>query len=193
MLSNVTSSQGQSAQISKDLLLNQKQTKTSPKSPELVKKGEVGYLQGMDSDNDGVVTMEEFNEYCAQNGISEKEKLALMQVIMNAKMAQKVNENTQKASKEINKKEDENENIDEEDSSKIVYAKKGDDKYNKEMDLNSDDKVTYEEYLRYCQQNAKPKEDTKETKSKDFNTNQALKAYSDKPTKEEEYSVEIES
>ena len=191
MLSNISSAQGQSAQISKDLLLNQKQTKTSPKSPELVKKGEVGYLQGMDSDNDGIVTLDEFNEYCDKNGVSEKEKLALMQVIMNAKTAQKVNENTGKASKEINKKE--NENIDEEDSSKIVYAKKGDDKYNKEMDFNNDEKITYEEYLRYCQQNAKPKEDTKETKSKDFNTNQALKAYFDKPTKEEEYSVEIES
>ena len=45
------------------------------------------------------------------------------------------------------------ENLIEEDPEK-VFAKKGQDNYNKAMDLNGDGIVTYDEYMQYCEQNA---------------------------------------
>ena len=45
------------------------------------------------------------------------------------------------------KKDDESGKIDE----KMVYAKKGDDKYNEEMDTNKNDVITYAEYIQYVQ------------------------------------------
>ena len=45
-------------------LLVSKNSKNAMKKIELIKKGEVGYIEGMDKDGDGIVTMDEFNEYC---------------------------------------------------------------------------------------------------------------------------------
>ncbi len=38
--------------------------------------------------------------------------------------------------------------------SEKVYAQEGDDNYNAEMDTNGDGKVTYDEYMAYCEKNA---------------------------------------
>ena len=38
--------------------------------------------------------------------------------------------------------------------SEAVYAKRGDSKYDKAMDTNNDDKVSYQEYIEYCNKNA---------------------------------------
>ena len=35
-----------------------------------------------------------------------------------------------------------------------IFAKKGEDNYNKAMDFNGDGIVTYDEYMRYCEENA---------------------------------------
>ncbi len=35
-----------------------------------------------------------------------------------------------------------------------VFAKKGEDNYNEAMDFNDDGVVTYDEYMRYCEENA---------------------------------------
>lgn len=35
-----------------------------------------------------------------------------------------------------------------------IFAKKGEDNYNKSMDFNGDGVVTYDEYMRYCEENA---------------------------------------
>ena len=35
-----------------------------------------------------------------------------------------------------------------------VFAKKGEDNYNEAMDFNGDGVVTYDEYMRYCEENA---------------------------------------
>ena len=35
-----------------------------------------------------------------------------------------------------------------------IFAKKGEDNYNKAMDFNGDGVVTYDEYMRYCEENA---------------------------------------
>lgn len=45
------------------------------------------------------------------------------------------------------------ENLVEEDKEKI-FAKKGEDNYNKAMDFDGDGVVTYDEYMRYCEENA---------------------------------------
>ena len=45
------------------------------------------------------------------------------------------------------------ENIIEEEQEK-VFAKKGQDNYNEVMDYNGDGIVTYDEYMRYCEENA---------------------------------------
>ena len=45
------------------------------------------------------------------------------------------------------------ENIIEEEQEK-VFAKKGEDNYNKAMDFNGDGIVTYDEYMQYCEENA---------------------------------------
>ena len=56
------------------------------KSITIVKKGEAGYMEAMDKDKDGEVTMEEFNSYCEENGVDDKTKLALLETIQSAKM-----------------------------------------------------------------------------------------------------------
>ena len=45
------------------------------------------------------------------------------------------------------------ENIIEEEQEK-VFAKKGEDNYNEAMDFNGDGVVTYDEYMKYCEDNA---------------------------------------
>ena len=45
------------------------------------------------------------------------------------------------------------ENLLEEEQEK-VFAKKGQDNYNEAMDFNGDGVVTYDEYMRYCEENA---------------------------------------
>lgn len=35
-----------------------------------------------------------------------------------------------------------------------VYAKEGDSKYSEEMDIDSDGTITYDEYMKYCEENA---------------------------------------
>ena len=145
---------------------------------EVVKKGEAGYLPAMDEDNDGVVTMEEFNNYCSENGVSEDEKLKLLSVINSAKQTKKINEEMQAKQKEEKTQENKQEN-------KIIYAKKGDDEYNEIMDENKDDVVTYEEYIRYCQ-NKKQNEKQQE--------NKVEQAYSNEDTEDtEEITVETEA
>lgn len=51
-----------------------------------------------------------------------------------------------------------------------IFAKDGDFKYNKAMDYNGDGIVTYDEYMRYCEENAV----SEYTKSPSFTTVQAL-------------------
>lgn len=45
------------------------------------------------------------------------------------------------------------EDLTKEDSEK-VFSKKGQDNYNKAMDFNGDGVVTYDEYMKYCEENA---------------------------------------
>jgi len=160
---------------------------------ELVKKGEAGYMEAMDEDQDGVVTMEEFNNYCSENGVSEEDKLALLETIQSAKMTKQIQEKTQAAQKEQEKEEtkESEETTSDDDENKIVYARKGDDKYNEVMDENKNGTVTYEEYMKYCQNKA---ENEKTGDSSNKAASKVEEAYSSSDSEiEEEISVEAEA
>ena len=45
-------------------------------------------------------------------------------------------------------------NLIQEEEQEKVFAKKGQDNYNKAMDYNGDGIVTYDEYMKYCEENA---------------------------------------
>ena len=44
--------------------------------------------------------------------------------------------------------------VEEQQKEEKIFAKKGEDNYNKAMDFNGDGIVTYDEYMRYCEENA---------------------------------------
>ena len=63
-----------------------------------------------------------------------------------------------------------------------IYARKGDEKYVEEMDENKDSIVTYNEYIKYCQEyaNSNDKKDDIKLNDTDLATKNAVMAYLDK-------------
>lgn len=118
------------------------------------KKGEPMYQESMDSDRDGVVTFDEFKEYCKTNNISAKDMTDMMELRMAYRMSEKSSAETAKAEKEELPVG----------SLDLIYAKDGDGNYNDELDINKDKKVSYNEYLRYCEQNARMEAKNSDTK-----------------------------
>ena len=167
------------------------------KSITIVKKGEAGYMEAMDKDKDGEVTMEEFNSYCEENGVDDKTKLALLETIQSAKMTKKLQEKMEAQRKEQEEGEKDEATVQDENKDGIIYAKKGDEKYNEVMDENNNGVITYEEYIKYCQKKTgespeeSPSEATSDTASK------VKEAYSKsepkEETSEEEISIEAEA
>lgn len=120
----------------------------------LTKKGQVGYVQAMDTDNDGQISLAELNAYCEENGVSEKEKLALITAMQSSKLNSKlVKENVKNDDEEETKETETAED-------KNAYATKGDDKYNEEMDYNKNGVVSYAEYLKYKSEHGETTDDT---------------------------------
>ena len=88
----------------------------------LVKKGSSGYMSDFDLDEDGKITLEEFNKYCEDNGISPKDKIKLMTSMEISKIKDKlIEENVEKTVKDEKSSKNETENDNED---KSVYAKK---------------------------------------------------------------------
>ena len=110
------------------------------------KKGEPGYCADMDSDGDGVVSYEDFRNYCKQNNISNEDMSKMLQLRMAYQMTKDVTGQIGKSDKK------EESSLD---SFELIYAEENDSKYDEEQDANGDAKVTYEEYLRYCEQTAR--------------------------------------
>lgn len=102
-------------------------------------KGDPIYQKDMDADEDGVITFEEFKQYCLDNDL----KPAQIQQMLENRLKFQIYNETKRASSEIKEIKSD---------SDAVYAKEGDDNYEKEMDANDDGKVTYDEYLRYCEE-----------------------------------------
>ena len=122
------------------------------------KKGDPIYQKSMDADEDGIVSFDEFREYCKTNGISSEEMKQMMETRMSYKMMQEFNENTKNSEKNSEKQDIKIGDLD------IIYAKNGDDKFDDKMDSNGDSKISYKEYLRYCEQNAKTEQIYNNTK-----------------------------
>ena len=135
MLSNIANGQN-SIGINSDFGISFKKNE-----PYYAKKGEAIYQKDMDSDEDGVVTFDEFKDYCEQNNIP-KEKINEM---VKNWVALRSIQGMKKDSDENNLKE-------------FLYSQKGDYKYEEKMDVNSDNKVTYQEYMQYCKDHAKIQE-----------------------------------
>lgn len=181
-----------------------KNNKTDSSKVILAAKGEAGYHPSFDMDNDGIITLEELNQYCSENGVSEEDKLALISTIQSAKMVEKLQEESKKA-KENNKEAKEEPQIESiKEKGKNIYARKGERKYDERMDENKDSIVTYEEYQKYCE-NIKAKEDeASEPKAQNneatLEEKEAKKAYSKSENGSEngaenkpEISVEVEA
>lgn len=146
----------------------------------IAKKGEAGYIDAFDLDEDGEITLEEFNEYCESNGIEGKEKVRIMLMMQSAKINSKL---AQKASENKKGEEKEKSEINE----GAVYARKGDDKYNEVMDKNKNGVVTYKEYMEYCNKKAQ--------KDEQDNKNKAVETYSqnEKILEEDEEKISVEA
>ena len=52
----------------------------------LASKGESGYSPIFDVDNNGIITLDEFNKYCEENGVKEEDKLKLMMSMQSSKI-----------------------------------------------------------------------------------------------------------
>ena len=148
------------------------------------KKGEPMYMKEMDADDDGIVSFDEFKDYCKDNGISSKEMAKMVQMgssyreLMNQTKGNNekisIDDNTNELLEKINSKNNDK-----------TYAVRGDDKYNEEMDANGDDKVTYKEYIEYCIEHVKTNEQKSKTRMEqtengDFkitNRGKAISAY----------------
>jgi hypothetical protein len=117
-------------------------------------KGEPMYMKEMDADEDGIVSFDEFKDYCQANGISSKEMVRMVEMANSYRTMQ--GEGVNKKSNAKSKKQ--------EVESEAVYAKRGDGKYDEAMDTNNDDKVSYKEYIEYCKEHSQPQEQKSDTK-----------------------------
>ena len=135
-------------------LLGEKNTERNTNSSYYAKKGEPMYQEDMDSDRDGVVSFDEFKEYCKTNNISSKDVSDMIDMRMAYRMSQYAAETLKKTDFEKLKTG----------SLDLIYANDGDGNYDAEIDSNKDSKISYSEYLRYCEQNAKMEAKNSDTK-----------------------------
>jgi hypothetical protein len=144
------------------------------------KKGEPMYMKEMDADDDGVVTFDEFKDYCKEKGISTKEMTKMVQMADSYRELMNQTQKNDKKSPIDTQVNDLLDKINSKNDNKI-YAVRGDDKYNEAMDSNGDDKITYKEYIDYCLEHAKTNEQKSNTKVEytqngEFKTTNAGKA-----------------
>lgn len=125
------------------------------------KKGEPMYQEDMDSDRDGIVSFDEFKEYCKNNNISEKDITDMIELRSAYRMAQDAMQKTSEKEKFTGNLE-------------LIYAKDGDKNYDEKVDTNRDSVVSYNEYLRYCEENARMEAKNSDTKIVEDNKNKFM-------------------
>ncbi len=133
----------------------------------LARKNDPGYMKSMDYDNDGIIIMEDFNQYCEKNSIDGNGRLRLLTIILLSKT-------TSEIKKEIQEKNPQDFND---------KNKETDSQFAKE---NNGEKISYQEYIEYYDKKYTQNEDIKKEENKnpkDIKIKKALDAYS---TKEEE-------
>lgn len=171
--------------------LNQKDENNIASKIIITKKGQAGYMPQMDLDDDGQISLEEFNKYCEENGISEKEKVALLTVMNYGKRDAKVAEESEDASKEING-EEEKETENDEENEMNVYARKGDEKYNEKMDENENGVVTYAEYMKYLRDRGEKSAESDSDYQVEFVPSSETKSNETENSTEQENTSEVE-
>lgn len=155
------------------------------------KKGEPMYIKDMDGDEDGVITFDEFRDYCKANDISKKDMIKML----DARMAYHMSKDREKAERKAKEEDSQNK------TTEFVYAKEGDTQYDERMDYNNDGQVTYKEYLEYCKEHSKQKQEKSNTvvdennpdEFKTINVGEVLNTYSDLEGGVLEYQVECEA
>lgn len=154
------------------------------------RKGEPMYQKEMDADEDGIITFQEFNDYCDENDISYGQRSEMLQNRLHFQL----HTDRARVSEEIRQIKSD---------SDAVYAKEGDDEYSEEIDEDGDGKITYDEYLRYCEEQEKLQDEPQPEKAK-LGTNddeqiiiknegKAINKYAQTEAKEPESKVEEEA
>ena len=114
------------------------------------KKGEPMYMKDMDSDDDGTVTLDEFRDYCKSKNISTREMVKMSQIASSFRVMA-AEENTidyiSKLTPNVFPKLKQAE-------SESGYLRQSENQYNISNDPAKSNKVSYKEYMEYCQQNA---------------------------------------
>ncbi|MCQ2753634.1 MAG: hypothetical protein MJ231_01135 [bacterium] len=151
----------------------------------IARKGDSGYIKQMDLDEDGEISLEEFNQYCEENGVSEEEKLRMLNMMQTAKVNSKITAKAAEIGKSESSEEEKSAQIDD----KNIYARKGDDNYNEAMDTNKNDVVTYQEYMEYCNKHSEKNETNKTSETKETQTYSQNEHYDEEP----EITVETEA
>lgn len=160
------------------------------------KKGEPMYIKEMDADEDGVVSFDEFKEYCQANGISTKEMVRMSEMASSWR-AMNANKNSDGSFGIKSKDKKENKSAEQKDS-EAVYAKKGDSNYDELMDTNNDNKVTYKEYIEYCKEHSKSNEQKSNTKIEETedgefkisSSDKAVRAYTDSDAENSDFNID---
>lgn len=151
-------------------------------------KGDVIYQKDMDKDEDGVITFQEFLDYCDENDISYAQRAQMLENRLNLQL----HKDRAAICAEIKEIEPED---------KAVYAEEGDENYKEEIDSNNDGKITYDEYMRYCEEQEKSQEkpkpekaqlEEKEEKVIIKNEGKAINTYAKAETKENESKIKSE-
>ena len=146
---------------------------------EYAKKGEPMYMEDMDSDKDGVVTLDEFKGYCESKGISSKSMVKMTQMAAAYRTMKAETEAIDYISKLI---PNVHPNL-RQDNSETNHLKGSEGQYKISNDSNKI--ASYDEYMKYCEQNVKPHElkaDAKTEKTEDGkfevkNSGKAINAY----------------
>ncbi len=174
----------QNASLKINNKLNNQINKLSKDVCYYAKKGEPIYDKKMDTDEDGVITFDELKEYCENNDVDAEKLLKNWLVYRTV-------QNEEKVTKEIMKDVDDKEESDE--KSEIIYARKGDEKYDEKMDVNNDDVITYKEYIKYCEEHALQKDNDEKQAKIDADTKKALDKYTEYNSKSTDGMVETEA
>ena len=112
-------------------------------------KGEPMYMADMDADEDGVVTLDEFRDYCKSKGMATRDIVKMSQLASAFRTMKAENEAIDYISKLIpnvhpNLRQADNES---------GNLKESGNQFNISNDTDSSKIVNYDEYMKYCEQN----------------------------------------
>lgn len=144
-------------------------------------KGEPMYMADMDSDEDGTVTLDEFKDYCKSKNINTREMVKMSKLASAYRTLKSENEAIDYISKLIPNVFPKVKQAD----SNSAFKTQSENKYNISTDADSSKKVSYKDYLEYCEQNAVPQkiqdgaklEETNDGSIKITHTNKAVNIY----------------